>query len=195
MNFPLEFRFKTLAISQQISVMDAAGQLIWYVKMKAFKLREAVTVFADEQQTRPLFEIQADRVIDIGASYAIRDVVTQAPIGMVHNKGMRSLWRANYEIVRDGRVMYTVREENPWVKVVDGLLTQIPVVGMFSGYLLHPRYIASSADGVEVLRMRKEAAFFEGRYSVEQAAPLGGQDETLLMIGVLMIVMLERSRG
>src|SRR3954468_1128541 len=71
MNFPLELRFKLLAISSQISVRDASGHLLCHVKQKAFKLKEEVTVFGDEAQTRPLYRINADRVIDISAQYQI----------------------------------------------------------------------------------------------------------------------------
>lgn len=39
--------------------------------MKAFKLKEAITVFADEAQTRPLYHINAGRVIDFSATYTI----------------------------------------------------------------------------------------------------------------------------
>ena len=46
MNFPLTLNFKKLALSPQISVTDASGRLLFYVKQKAFKLKEAVTVFA-----------------------------------------------------------------------------------------------------------------------------------------------------
>ena len=47
MNFPLDLRFKLLAIASQIAVTDAQGQLVYYAKQRAFKLKEAVTVFAD----------------------------------------------------------------------------------------------------------------------------------------------------
>ena len=73
MDFPLEARFKLLAIASQISVTDAHDALLYYAKQKAFKLKEAVTVYADEEQTRPLYRIAADRVLDISARYRIED--------------------------------------------------------------------------------------------------------------------------
>jgi hypothetical protein len=195
LNFPLDLRFKVMAIAQQISVEDAAGQLVWYVKMQAFKLKESVTVFADREQTRPLVQMQADRVIDIGATYEIRDASTHAPLGSLRNQGMRSLFRANYEVMRGGSTLFTIREENPWTKVIDSLLFDIPLVGLLSGYIFHPRYLASSADGREMIRMRKEAAFLEGRYSLERLEQSSEEDEKLLALALLMIVMLERRRG
>ena len=47
MNYPLDLSFKILAIAPQISVSDANGALVLYVKQKAFKLKEDVTIYAD----------------------------------------------------------------------------------------------------------------------------------------------------
>jgi len=55
MKYPLSLKFKLMALSPQVSVHDADGQLRMYVKQKAFKLKEKVTVFADEQQSTPLY--------------------------------------------------------------------------------------------------------------------------------------------
>ncbi len=195
MDFPLQLRFKIMAISPQISVTDSAGRLLMYVKQKAFKLKEAVTVFADEAQTRPLYRIQADRVIDISAQYAITDETGQQ-VGVLQRKGMRSLWRAHYEVSRGGGVVLAIREANPWVKVVDSLVGEIPVIGMFTGYILHPAYLVSRADtGEVVMKATKQAAFLEGRYTIERVGDLRPEDETLAVLNVLMMLLLERRRG
>src|SRR3712207_5826138 len=98
MHYPLTFSFKILALAPQIWVRDAQGQLLLYVKQQFLKLKEAVTIFADEGQTRPLFSIKADRVLDISARYHITDS-QGLPIGVVQRHGMRSLWKAHYEIL------------------------------------------------------------------------------------------------
>ena len=194
-NFPLDLRFKLVALSGQISVTDATGQLICYVKQKAFKLKEAVTVFADAAQTRALYTVAADRVLDISAQYHIRDVAG-APIGTVQRRGMRSIWRAHYEILRDGAPAFVMQEENPWIKVIDGVLEDIPLVGMLTGYILHPAYRATRAgSGEAVLRAVKQPALFEGRYKVDRIGALDDDEERLIVLGVLMLLLLERSRG
>ncbi|HEX8271755.1 MAG TPA: hypothetical protein VF615_03820 [Longimicrobiaceae bacterium] len=195
MDFPLQLKFKTVAISPQISVTDSAGRLLFYVKQKAFKLKEAVTVFGDAEQTRPLYRIAADRVLDISAQYHI----TQeggGDLGVVQRRGMRSLWKAHYEVHRGGGPVLTIREANPWVKVVDGLLGEVPVLGLFTGYFFHPAYVvARAADDVPVLRAVKRPALFEGRYSIEREGELSPGDETLAVLSVLMMLLLERQRG
>lgn len=195
MNFPLELRFKLLAIASQISVRDATGSLICYVKQRAFKLKEAVTVYADEAQTRPLYTIGADRILDISAEYHVADKSGQR-LGTIKRHGMRSLWRAHYDVLRGGQPVFSIEEENPWVKLVDGLLGEIPLVGILTGYFLHPAYrLTATATATAALRVVKQPALFEGVYRIERLAPLDEGDELLAVLAVLMMVLLERQRG
>src|SRR6187549_1958640 len=98
-------RFKRIAIARQVSVEDSNGRLLMYVKQKAFKLREAITVFADREQTNPLYYINADRIIDFSATYQITDGANTR-IGSVSQQGMRSIWRARFTISRDGAPVF-----------------------------------------------------------------------------------------
>ncbi len=195
MRFPLDLRFTTFAIAPQISAIDASGALLLHVRQAAFKLKEAVTVFQDAQQTRPLYRITADRVLDISANYRI-DADGGNPLGVLHREGMRSLWRAHYEISRGGAPLFSIREENPWVKVLDGLLGEIPVLGFFTGYFFHPAYRVSRAGTeIPVMRAVKQPAFWEGRYTIERVQDLPPADETLAVLAVFMMLLLERHRG
>jgi uncharacterized protein YxjI len=194
MNYPLQLSFKLMAMSPQIYVRDAAGQVRMYVKQKMFKLKEKVTVFADEAQTQPIYHIQADRVIDFNARYHFTTAQGQ-PLGSVRRQGARSLFRAHYEVMQGEDVVLQIREMNPWSKVGDALLTQIPVVGMFAGYLFHPAYTVTRSDGVEVLRSTKQPAMWEGKYTVEKKAEISTEAEALGVLSLLMLLLLERRRG
>ncbi len=195
MRFPLDLRFKVVAIAPQISVTDAAGALLLYVKQQAFKLKESVTVFRDAEQTHPMYRIAADRVLDISAQYRIDDA-GGSPLGVLRRQGMRSLWRAHYEVYRGGVPFLTIREENPWVKVVDGLVGEIPILGLFTGYVLHPAYRVARIDTRSaVMRAVKQPAFLEGRFTIEQVTELAPPEQTLAVLAVLMMLLLERRRG
>jgi hypothetical protein len=196
MRFPLDLRFRIVAISPQISVTDAAGTLQFYVKQKAFTLKESITVFRDAAQTRPIYRIAADRVIDISANYRIDDE-GGTPLGTLRRRGMRSLWRAHYEVLRGGLPFLTIREENPWTKVLDGLLGEIPILGLFTGYMLHPAYRVARVGGpaAPVMRAVKRPAFFEGRFAIEQLEELAPPEQTLAVLAVLTLLLLERRRG
>src|SRR6185503_4467025 len=146
MNYPLHLSFEILSLARKISVTDATGNLSFYVKQKMFKLKEAVTVFADAEQKLPLYELKADRVLDFSASYHFTDARGNH-LGTVRRKGMKSIWRARYDIVNGSGRALTIQEVNPWAKVFDSLLTELPIVGMFSGYLFHPEYLVAREDG------------------------------------------------
>ncbi len=195
MNFPLDLRFKILAIASQIAVTDAQGHLVYYVKQKAFKLKEAVTVFGDEGQTRPLYRIAADRILDISARYRIEDT-GGAELAILQRRGMKSLWKAHYEIHQGGRETFVIREENGWIKVLDAIVGGIPIVGIFAGYMFNPAYLVSRGEGhPALLRVAKQPALFEGTFRIDAYALPQGEQVDVAVLAVLMVLLLERARG
>lgn len=195
MNYPLTLSFKLLALASQIYVRDSNGQLIGYVKQKLLKLKEDINVFADEQQTQHLFNIKADRIIDFSAKYNFTDSHGRS-LGSIRRKGMRSIFKAHYMVFdeNDTQTM-EIHEENGWIKVIDSVAGQIPILGMFTGYFFNPSYIVSRLDGTQVARLRKQPAFFEGIFQLEPLAQMGDEEETKVMLSVLTMTLLERARG
>jgi hypothetical protein len=157
LNYPLTLSFKIVALAPQMSVTDARGNLIAYVKQKLFKLREDVTVFEDVQKLRPQFNLKADKIIDWSPRYTFVDGLGQT-VGSVKRQGRKSLWKAHYDVYEGETAKLLIREEKPWVKVWDGLLSEVPLVGIFAGYMFHPAYSVSSPDGRLILRMVKQSA-------------------------------------
>ncbi|MGI8669358.1 MAG: hypothetical protein ACR2J3_05840 [Aridibacter sp.] len=195
MNYPLELSFKILALASQIYIRDTNQQLIGYVKQKLFKLKEDINVFADESQTQLLFNIKADRVIDFSARYNFT-AANGNFLGSIKRQGMRSIWKANYEISdANNQIVYQINEESAWVKVFDSLVGEVPVLGMFTGYMFNPAYIVSKNDGTPIARLSKEAAFFESKFIFTPQIQIQTNEETLVLLGVLMMTLLERMRG
>ncbi len=195
MNYPITLTFKLLALASQIYVRDANGNLIGYVKQKLLKLKEDINVFADENQTQLLFNIKADRVIDFSARYNFTDANGKL-LGSIKRQGMRSLWRTHYQIFDAGdQQIYEIHEENAWVKVIDALVGEIPVLGMFSGYVFNPAYLVSKTDKTSIARLQKQPAFLEGKFLLSAESQLAESEESLVLLGVLTMTLLERSRG
>jgi hypothetical protein len=196
MQYPLTMSFKIVTLVPQIYIADAGGKMQFYVRQKLFKLKEAITVFADDSQQQPLYKIGADRIIDFSARYNFTDLGGN-PLGSIKRKGMRSLWQAHYELF-DGMeetARYTVREENPWLRVADSCLEQVPLVGMFAGYFLNPSYLVTRADGHGVMRLSKQPAFFEGKFRIDKLMELDDLEEKRILMGLMIMTLLERSRG
>jgi uncharacterized protein YxjI len=194
MNYPLQLSFKLLALTRQVSVTDAQGNLIFYVKQKAFKLKDAVTVFADAEQTRPLYNINADKVMDFSARFHFTDQTGQQ-VGSVKRQGMKSIWKARYDILDGENSVMLIAEENPWTKVFDALLGEVPILGMFTGYLFNPSYQVTHTNGAVLMRLVKQPAFFESKFTVEKHAEMPPAEETRAVLSLLMMIMLERRRG
>lgn len=195
MNFPVTLSFKLLALANQIYVRDASGNLLGYVKQKMFKLKEDINIFADEAQTQMLFNIKADRMIDWSANYSFTDN-RGSYLGAIKRQGMRSLWKASYDIFdAGGNPAYHIKEENGWVKIADALFGELPLIGILSGYVFNPTYIVSRVNGTPIVRIKKQPAMFEGKFILENLSPLSTEDETRIVLGVLMMTLLERRRG
>ena len=194
MQYPLELSFKVLALTPQIAVTDAGGNLVSYVKLKMFKLKELVTIFSDEEKTRPLYYINADRVIDFSARYHFTDI-NGTNLGSVKREGMRSIWKAHYNIFDGDEVVMSIREEKPWVKVADGCIGQIPIIGLISGFIFHPTYLVSRDDGSIVMRLEKQPSFFESKFIVRKDLELDEREETRALLSLMMMILFERARG
>lgn len=195
MNYPLNLSFKLLALASQIYIRDANGQLIGYVKQKLLKLKEDINVFADEQQTQHLYNIKADRIIDFSAKYNFTDAQGRS-LGSIRRKGMRSIFKAHYLIFDENENQtMEIREENGWIKVVDALLGEVPILGMFTGYFFNPSYIVSRMDNTQVARLKKQPAFFEGVFALEALTQMNDEDEAKVFLAVLTMTLLERNRG
>jgi len=195
MKFPLNLTFKLLALASQIYVRDADGNLLGYVKQKLFKLKEDINVYADENQTKLLFNIKADRIIDFSARYNFTGSDNQF-IGSIKRQGMRSIWKAHYEISdANNQQIFQIREESAWTKVFDALVGEVPVVGLFTGYLFNPAYIMSRMDDSPILLLKKQPAFFEGVFQLVPQSQISPDEETLVLLGSLMLTLMERRRG
>lgn len=192
--YPLTISFKIVALAPQFSITNANGQLIAYVKQKLFKLKESVTVFADQAQKQPLYVINADRIIDFSARYNFA-TSQGSSLGATKRHGMRSIWKAHYDILDGDNAVMNITEENPWIKILDSFFTEIPIIGMFSGYVFHAAYLVARQDGAVVMRLEKQPAFFEGKFLVEKKAPLSEVEEQRVLLSLIMMLLLERTRS
>jgi len=197
MYYPLNFRFKLMTFTPEIDVTDAYGGTICHVRQQFFRLKEKVEVYADDSERTLLATIEADRIIDWSARYTFR-APDGRELGAVGRQGMRSLWRAHYDVFAPGAhtPTFVIQEANPFVKMLDGLVGEIPIIGMFSGYMLHPSYVATRGEGGELVqRLTKQPAFLEGRFGLTQEGPANEGEQLALLLSFLMMNLLERARG
>jgi uncharacterized protein YxjI len=194
MQYPLQLTFKFWAFSPEISVVDAQGNLVFYVKQKLFKLKEAITIFADAERSHPLYYIKADRIIDFSARYDFTDE-NGVFLGAVKRQGLKSLWKARYDIFNGETPTLTIQEKNPWVKVADALFQEIPLVGLLSGYVFNPAYLVTRSDSTVVMRLEKIPSFFSRQFTIKPMNQLSEQEEKQILLSLIMMLLLEKNRG
>ena len=193
--FPIKLVFNITTFANDFSAKDAAGNTIAYVKQKLFKLKEAITVYDNENKTNINYTINADKWIDFSAAYSITDS-NGNKLGKIARKGWASLWKAEYELIdQHEQLQYHIREENGWIKVFDSLLGEIPILGMLTGYFFNPTYKVTNLNDEIVARLKKEASFFGRRFEIDKLLDFDNDDDERIILGLMMMILLERRRG
>lgn len=195
LNFPLQLQFKVTTLANDFSATDANGKTIAYVRQKMLKLKEEVIVYNDESKRDIIFSIKANQWLDFSAVYTFANALGKE-VGRVGRKGWASLWKSRYEIYDQKQYKdLLIQEENPWIKMLDGFVGEIPILNIFTGYFLNPSYIVTRPDGTEVVRLKKEPSFFGRKFSVNKLSNFQEGEEDRIVLGLMMMILLERRRG
>lgn len=194
--YPLSLTFKITTLSSDFSVTDVHDNLLFYVRQKMFKLKEELTVSRDATEAQKLYTIKANQWLDFSASYGFTSAAGQF-LGSIARKGWASIFKAHYEVFdAEQKQCFTIREENAWIKVLDGIFGEIPIIGLLSGYLFHPAYLVTDNMGLVVVRLVKQPSLLGRRFLLEMKSGFRNvADEERTLLALSMLLMLERNRG
>ena len=93
-------RRKVLTIlGAKFHIYDPQGNLALFAKLKAFKLKEDIRIYADEAQTQEVLSIRTKSVFDIAGTYDVHDSVTGETVGALRRKGLKSMFRDEWLIL------------------------------------------------------------------------------------------------
>ena len=94
-------------------VYDPSGQVVLFASMKAFKLKEDIRLFANEDMQGELIVIQARRALDISSEYNVTDSQTGERVGVLKRKGLKSMVRDEWIIMNAmDQPIGSIREDN-----------------------------------------------------------------------------------
>lgn len=193
--FPLKLSFKVTTLANDFVVKDANNTTISYVKQKLFKFVDEVTVYSNESKTNVLYKINANKWIDFSATYIFTNSMG-AEVGRVARKGWRSIWKARYEIYDEHQKQdLLIEEDNAWTKVFDTLFSEIPILGIFTGYVFNPSYSVKRPDGTVVAQLKKLPGFFGRNFNIDKVAEFETGEEERIVLSIMMMILLERRRG
>lgn len=196
LNYPLDFKFKITTLASDFNITDKNGNYVAYVRQKMFKLKEDVIIFNDESKSKELFRIRANQWIDFNASYSLNDLIDNKNFGRLARKGMRSIWKASYDILdAQDQPKFKIQEDNAWVRFWDSFVGELPIIGMFTGYFLNPTYTVTGIDGKAYFKLKKMPSFFGRRFQLDRLIDIDDEEESLVILSLLMMTLLERARG
>lgn len=197
-NYPLKLTFRLIALAPRIEVRDPSMKEVFYIEQKLLAFREKVTVYSNSEKTTKLFGIQANQIIDIGATYTLTKADSDQAIGLVKQQGLQTFWRATYDIFdSSNKQVFQVKEKNPWVKTLDFTFQLIPFVGFFAGYFIHPEYLLLDVKTNQaVMSLKKQPSFLERSFTINSLKTDLTQDQEILgLLAFTIITQLEQGRG
>src|SRR5258707_15071256 len=104
------------------------------------------------------------------------------PLGSLQRQWGSAMWRATYKIFdRNDTEIGTIRQQNPWIRVLHGLAEEIPLVGPIVGMFVNPVYRVDVPDGTTVIRLVKRTSFVSRTFLIESVVPLRREVEQVVL--------------
>ncbi len=161
-------------------VYDESGNLVFYSKQKAFKLKEDFRVYSDESQARELITIKTPQVLDIGATYYVTDATTGEAVGAVRRKGLKSIVKDEWIFLSDdGREIGMLTESSMAAAILSRFINLIP------------QTYSIFAQGRNIAEIKQEFNPFALKYAMtidDREPPI---DQRLLIAAGILIAAIE----
>ena len=190
-------------------IYDPSDNVVLYCKLKAFKLKEDIRLYAGEEQETPLMAIKARQIIDFSAAYDVIDLTAGSgagvpaggtleyagnseggrKIGALRRKGFKSIIRDEWQILGpDDATIGTVTEDGGFKAVVRRLHAA------FS--LLMPQGYFGDVGGRRVFEMRQNFNPFVRKLACDFTAdPQHLLDRRLGMAAAILLMAIEGRQG
>jgi len=162
-------------------VYDERKQLLFYGRQKAFKLREDFRVYADTAMTTELLTILTPQILDISATYGVRDATTGEVVGALKRKGLKSIVKDEWLFLApDGREIGRLKESS----TMRALLTRL-------NNLIPQSYVVLTANQRQVATIRQRFNPFVLKYDVSIPEAQPAIDRRLLIAAGILLAGIE----
>jgi uncharacterized protein YxjI len=164
-------------------IYDEAGNVVFYSKMKAFKLKEDLRLFTGEDMQQEVLSIKARSILDFGATYDVTDTASGKRLGALRRKGLKSLLRDEWLILdANDQEVGKIQEDSMALALVRRLLTN-----------LVPQTFTGDVGGTPVLSFRQHFNPFIQKISLDYSMDTGGKLDRRL--GIAAAVLLSAIEG
>jgi len=175
-------------IHTNMRVYNDAGDLALYTRMKGFRLKEDLRLYADESMSRELLRIAARNVIDFSSGYDVTDSVSGQLVGTLKRKGLKSMVRDEWLVVSpEGETVATILEDSSAKAIVRRFID-------IAAFVMPQRYHAE-IDGSTAATYRQNFNPFVQKLSVEFSDPDVKLDRRLGLAAAALLLGVEGRQG
>lgn len=145
-------------------------------KQKAFKLREDIRLYRDEEQTQELMLIRARQIVDFSACYDIVDSETQQKVGALRRRGLKSILRDSWEMLD--------AKDAPIGKIEEDSMVMALLRRLLSN-LVPQRFQLQTGNGTQATFRQRWNPFV---FSLEVSTPPGAAVDPRLVFGAAVLL-------
>jgi hypothetical protein len=174
--FLIKKKFMKL-LGSDFRIYDAQQNEILFAHLKAFKLKEDITLYTNETKTEGVINIKARSIIDFSAAYDFYDMKTGRKIGAAKRKGMTSIVRDQWILMGpDNDDQVGMIMEDSWV---------MALVRRFVTNLI-PQKFTTTIGETEVAQYHNNFNPFLSKVSIHISQPEKYNPTFAIAMGVLL---------
>lgn len=164
------------------------GSLLLYTKLKAFKLKEDIRIYADESMKEEVLSIKARNIIDFSAAYDVFEGAER--VGMLRRKGWTS------SLVRDEWELFDAKERQ-----IGFIREDSAFLGLLRRYIdfvsfLVPQGYHVEIGGKQIANFKQNFNPFIFKLGVDFTADTSRSlDRRLGVAAAMLLVLIEGKQG
>ncbi|MDF1530747.1 MAG: hypothetical protein P1P72_00290 [ANME-2 cluster archaeon] len=116
-------------------IYDPAGNVVFYSKLKAFKMKEDIRVYTGEDMQEEVLVIQARKILDFSAAYDVSDPTTNEKVGVLKRKGFKSIMKDEWILMdASDQEIGRIKEDSTFFALFRRFITSI-IPQTYHGYM------------------------------------------------------------
>jgi len=132
-------------VGEAFHIYDTAGSVLFYSKLKAFKLKEDIRLYTGEDMSTELLTIKARSILDFSSAYDVMDARTGEQVGTLKRKGFSSIVRDAWIIMNaSGQEIGSIQEDSMAMALLRRFVTN-----------LIPQSFTGTVNGVTVFNFKR----------------------------------------
>jgi len=167
-------------------IYDPQGVLAFFCEMKAFKLKEDLRVYADENKGIELLTIKARQILDVSAAYDVVDSTNGEKVGVLKRKGLKSVIRDEWVIM------------NPQDQEIGAILEDSMAMALIRRFLIKfiPQKYTVTIQGQEVATFRQNFNPFVLKITIDFSPDVASLfDRRLGIASAILLAGIEGRQG